>query len=913
MPGGLRVASTAERTALTKKKEYPPINFGALADALLAQAHTLVPMWCPGGTQRGHEYMCGSVQGGAGDSCAINLATGKWADFAGDERGNDLVSLYAACYGLPMGKAAVQVAREMGLEDVADVQPARAGSAPAPAPRPPPPVQPASAKVDAEGWRTLMPVPDNAPATTFWHPYRNCDKHRDPIDHIAEYRVDGQLLGYVVRFIDSKGGKETLPHTWCVSERDGSCAWKWRTWDEPRPLYIPARAMPGLRTVVLVEGERKADCLHALLEAHAPGIYLVASWPGGCKAWSKALWDWLAGCTVLLWPDCDAKHVALTKVERESCTGTDEDAVRLARQVLQQGKPLLPAHKQPGMAAMLGIGALLTASHNCTVQLLPVPEPGAVDDGWDCADAINTDGWDAERVLAFFGAAGPLPLPDAPAAAGGAHGKPAGHGGAGDGGKKPPPPAAGAGADAGGDDGSMEINGKSIPWWLQPYYDADKGRWLTSRKMVITALERDPALRDVLGLNLLSNNVEARQPWPWPHGKAGPITGAVDLLLGAYFTRIYGLPSIPRQALSEAIETVAHGRPYHPIREWLETLEHDRKTRIDGWLIYALGESPDTLPPALCQYLRLVGRYWLLGMVNRVMNPGCKFDYCPVLEGPGGYRKSTLVEALATSAYFSDTHFDVSRGKEGQEQVQGLWLYEIAELANFGKAEIGLIKAFITAKVDRYRPSYGRVVESFERQCVLAGTTNEKTYLRDRTGNRRFWPIPVRNVINIDFVVKYRTQLFAEAYALFLQGAAYTPSHQDEARLFLPVQEERLVETAVISELFAVLTRPGKVDGPSSIVNAMTEYVTLAQMTTALGVDPGKSSPALDSQIRSFFEFEGWERLKKQINGVRAMVWQRPLVWPKPEPAEATAAVLLGGAAVPSNLPNEQDADDAPF
>jgi putative DNA primase/helicase len=84
----------------------------------------------------------------------------------------------------------------------------------------------------------------------------------------------------------------------------------------------------------------------------------------------------------------------------------------------------------------------------------------------------------------------------------------------------------------------------------------------------------------------------------------------------------------------------------------------------------------------------------------------------------------------------------VSRGKEGQEQVQGLWVYEIAELANFGKAEIALIKAFITAKVDRYRPSYGRVVESYARQCVMFGTTNESTYLRDRTGNRRFWPVP---------------------------------------------------------------------------------------------------------------------------------------------------------------------------
>jgi hypothetical protein len=200
-----------------------------------------------------------------------------------------------------------------------------------------------------------------------------------------------------------------------------------------------------------------------------------------------------------------------------------------------------------------------------------------------------------------------------------------------------------------------------------------------------------------------------------------------------------------------------------------------RQAALDKWLVYAIGETPDSLPKPVFEYLRLVGRFWLLGMVNRVMEPGCKFDYCPVLEGPGGLGKSTLVEALAGPEYFSDTHFDVSRGKEGQEQVQGLWMYEIAELAGFGKAEIQLIKAFISAKVDRYRQSYGRVVESFPRQCVLVGTTNERTYLRDRTGNRRFWPIPVRHRINIPWVRKWRDQLLAEAFVLSGEGAEFTP------------------------------------------------------------------------------------------------------------------------------------------
>ena len=93
------------------KADLPPINFTALADALLRDADNLVPRWLPGGERRGHEYVCGSLAGGKGSSCSVNLVSGKWADFASDEKGNDLLSLYAAIHGLSQGKAAAEVAR----------------------------------------------------------------------------------------------------------------------------------------------------------------------------------------------------------------------------------------------------------------------------------------------------------------------------------------------------------------------------------------------------------------------------------------------------------------------------------------------------------------------------------------------------------------------------------------------------------------------------------------------------------------------------------------------------------------------------------------------------------------------------------------------------------------------------------
>ncbi|MDP3228501.1 MAG: VapE family protein [Acidovorax sp.] len=904
---------------MTERAPLPPINFAALAHALLQRIDTLVPHWLSGGALKsnGTEYFVNSVwRTEKTPSLSVRMKgekAGQWQDHGGSHAGGDLISLYAAIHGMDNGAAAVQLAREHGLESVADVQPLRAGANRPAAPPPPKlPAPPAAARrEDPETWKTMLPAPEH-PKATFWHFHRNNENHKDPIAHTAEYRMGGRLLGYVVRFVGSDGKKVTLPYTWSISERDGTCKWVWRHWDAPRPLYVPLGTMPEQRTVVLVEGEKKADVLQALLEAHAPGVYVVVSWSGGCKAWNKALWDWLAGCTVLLWPDCDGKRVPLTKAERDA--NPDE----LAQQLLQDAKPLLPSHKQVGMAAMLGIGVLLRDSHSCNVSLLPIPEPGAVPDGWDCADAINTDGWDFNRILEFFGRAQPLPSEAS---------KPADAAGGGGGAKKPPTDSpAGAGdsdSDERGAGGGVMIGGKEIPWWLEPYYDHDKGRWLISRKTVIKALRHDPELEAVLGLNQLSNNIDARVSWPWAHAKPGPVTNSIDLLLGDFLTAKYGLPAISRAALSEGIETVSNGRPFHPIREWLSGLEQPKKKRIDKWLIHALGETPETLEPAMFEYLSLVGRYWLLGMVNRVMRPGCKFDYCPVLEGPGGYYKSTLVEVLAGTEYYSDTHFDVSKGKEGQEQVQGLWMYEIAELANFGKADIGLIKAFITAKSDRYRPSYGRVVEKFDRQCILVGTTNERTYLRDRTGNRRFWPVPVRNPIRIDWVIANRAELLAEAYALYQAGERFTPTPEDERRLFVPVQEKRLVETAVLSEMTHILTRNPTIEGPASRMNKNTAFVTISHITSALGVDAAKSSPALEGQIRSWLEHQGWEYVKKQINGARSWGYLRPKDWPKAEPeddeddpAPATPPPPRPPAPVSASPAAQflnKEADDEPF
>jgi predicted P-loop ATPase len=868
---------------MSDRAPLPPIKFQALAEALLARADSLIPDWLPGGHKNGHEWVCGSLSGGKGSSCSVNLITGAWADFSTDDKGGDCVSLYAAIHGLTMGKAAVQVARDEGLEDVAGVQPSGAHVKPD---RPtPPPAAPKAPRID-EGWKTVRPVPAGMPDPSFWHPHRQLAD----LVHKSEYRVGDDLHGYVVRFRTSDGGKDDLPYTWCLSARDGACKWHWKQFDEPRPLYLPGFKLPSAQTVVLVEGERKARVLQALLDAGAPGVYIVASWPGGCKAWQKADWSWLAGCNVLAWPDTDSKRVAPTAKERNECA---DDA---ALQALKDSKPYLPAEKQPGMAAMLGIGALLRDAQGCSVQLLPIEAPGVKPDGWDAADAIEADGWDFERVMAFFATAYALPAAPSDAEPKPEAGKKIDGPGAPEGDRLP-----GAAPDA------FAEGAGGMPWWLKPYWDADKCRWNISRKTVIMALRNEPALVGVLGFNLLSNTMEARTDWPFPHGRKGKITGAIDLLLGNWLSRTFSTPAITRQALMEAMETVAYENPWHPVVEWLGGIKWDGVKRVDKWLVHAIGEKPDTLTPDMLEYFTIVGRCWLVGMVMRVMEPGSKFDYCPVLEGAGGLGKSTMVETLASSAWYSDTPFEIGKGKESQEQVQGVWAYEMGELSQMGKSEINAIKAFISSKVDRYRPAYGRVIEEHPRQCVLVGTTNENTYLRDRTGNRRFWPIPVRHAIRIAWIAKMREQLFAEAYQLYLEGVSCIPTMEQEERLFVPLQESRLVETAVTSELLAVLTRTPKDVGMHSVVNELTDFVTLSQLAKALEVDAGKSTAGLESQIRSWMNQQGWEYKKKQVGGVRAYGWVRPAVWPTPATDTDGATADAGPRVL------EYAEDDAPF
>lgn len=202
----------------------------------------------------------------------------------------------------------------------------------------------------------------------------------------------------------------------------------------------------------------------------------------------------------------------------------------------------------------------------------------------------------------------------------------------------------------------------------------------------------------------------------------------------------------------------------------------DGVPRLDTWLPHVLGQSTEFAGEQHMAYLGLVGHYWLQGMVRRALEGGSKFGHCIVLEGPGGTGKSTLLRALAGEGLFSDLAFDVSWGRAAKEQLQGVWLYEIAELAAFSKADMDAVKAFILANGDAYRPAYAKSIEIFPRQFVLAGTTHSPNW---RAGGitRHFWSVPVPHPVNIDWLSTHRDQLFAEAKARMQEAGAIPDLH----------------------------------------------------------------------------------------------------------------------------------------
>lgn len=266
----------------------------------------------------------------------------------------------------------------------------------------------------------------------------------------------------------------------------------------------------------------------------------------------------------------------------------------------------------------------------------------------------------------------------------------------------------------------------------------------------------------------------------------------IDISQTAAAIEAFGLaPDTTR--VHKAIEVVANINKVHPAREYFNSLEWDGVNRLDNWLSYYFGCESESQ-----EYLSFVGKKWLTAAVKRIYEPACKFDHILVLEGKQGIGKSTALRTLATFSgvsYFKDgiTIADI-QSKDTIMQMQGCIIIELAELAGFSKKDDDELKRWITIQHDDCRLPYARTTSRFDRQFVLAATTNNYEYLKDPTGNRRYWPI-MCGKIDGESLQKNCNKLWAEAVALYKSGLYIGPT-QEEMELATKEQAKRLASDA---------------------------------------------------------------------------------------------------------------------
>ena len=314
--------------------------------------------------------------------------------------------------------------------------------------------------------------------------------------------------------------------------------------------------------------------------------------------------------------------------------------------------------------------------------------------------------------------------------------------------------------------------------WMKELETDKKGNYTNTINNILVILENDPRLKSKIGYNEFSNRALILGRLPWNDEVGYDWTDSDDAGLRLYLEKYYNIAHSKKT--EDALKILFQRMAFHPVKEYLAGLSWDGVVRAETILIDYLG-AEDT------KYVKMVTRKWLCGAVARILRPGIKFDYMLVLTGEQGIQKSSFFRVLSKN-WFTDSIQDVE-GNQAVEKLMGAWIVEFGELQAFNRAESNAIKRFITSQEDRTRLAYDKRTSFLKRQCVFAGTTNKSEFLKDDTGNRRYWPVEVKKEGRTKDVfkdlVKEVDQIWAEALVLW---------RDKKERIYLTDEEESLAK-----------------------------------------------------------------------------------------------------------------------
>lgn len=312
----------------------------------------------------------------------------------------------------------------------------------------------------------------------------------------------------------------------------------------------------------------------------------------------------------------------------------------------------------------------------------------------------------------------------------------------------------------------------------------------------VRMLRNDKELKSI-AFNKHRDGIDARNGLPWDQMKDG-WNDSDNAALKVYLSNKYGVYSPTKT--KDATIAVAAERAYHPIKEYLDHLpEWDKTRRVETLLIDYFGALDNS-------YTRAVTRKMMVAAVARIYHPGTKFDSVLILNGPQGIGKSTFFAKLAGDWFSDSLTLTDMKDKSGAEKLQGYWILELGELNGMRKTDVETVKSFITRIDDKYRAAYGVTVESHPRQCIIVGSTNaESGFLRDITGNRRFWPVPIQrkskkkawhmSVYEVEQIWAETLLIYAKGEKLYLEGEDSRFAMQEQAEAMESDEREGLVRT----------------------------------------------------------------------------------------------------------------------